>query len=153
MPTGNQAKFNPPRWNPVYFDHPHQSKAKVDAHTKTKRFPPRTPKPSQLLPPALKPSHLIPTKKQVMIAPHTIVKSTSIHTWKPNKWLSTRTQQNQFPSRHKKQVDFDLYVKTESITIPRTKSNLILTPSLNSSQFWSPLYYHLDFDAPTETPR
>ena len=50
----------------------------------------------------------------------------------------------------KKQVNFYTHTKTKSISIPNTKTKLISTWSLKSSQFRSPLKYQADFDAPIQ---
>ena len=65
--------------------------------------------------------------------------SQSILTLK-NESFSARTQnQVNLDPNAKKQVDFDSDAKTKSISIPHIKTTLGLTPSLKSSQFWSPL--------------
>ena len=55
-----------------------------------------------------------------------------------------------FRLARKRQVNRDVCTKTKSISIPNTKTKLISTWSLKSSQFRSPLKYQADFDAPIQ---
>ena len=102
----------------------------IDLNTKNKSFSTRTQKPCQFRSSRLKPSQFRSIKgNQVIFGPLTKPKSI----WPP----------------HKEQVKFDPDAKTKSIAIPHIETKLISTPSLKLSHFRPPLYYQIDFDAPT----
>ena len=111
------------------FNHPHKTKS-IDPCTKTKSFLARTQKPSQIDPYAA---------SQVNFDPCIKTKSFSARTQKHVNFQLTAGTRNK--------SKFDPYTKTKSILIPRTETKLISSLTLNSSQFRSPLWKQVNFDA------
>ena len=118
MLTLQPNDFRPAYWNQVSFDHPHK-----------------------------KLSQSTPTLKQVIFGEHTKTKSISIPELKTASISIHILKPSNFQPAHKTEVDFDPRTKNYSrstptikpISISHVKLYLISTPSLNASQFLSPL--------------
>ena len=113
---------------PVNFDHPHKNQVKRSPYEKqvTSRPPKKT---SQLLSPHWNQDSFGPYMK--------------------SKWLSARTQRNQFRPPHEI-VNFDTHTATKSISTPHTNTKLISTSSLKRSRFRSPPWYQDELHAPMQ---
>ena len=126
MLTLKPSDFRPAFKNQAHFDHSHTSQVNRPPHKKQFIFVPHE-KTKSIAIPALKPSQFRSIhENQTIIGPNT------------TKSILTPRTKSQLRSPHKK-VDFDLHTKNRSSSILHTKTKLISTPSLKSSQSRSPL--------------